>query len=102
MIEALERKKSFHGGDVDVHFAYPSGDYWRNTLAARADSVDDGVIVWSEYHREHRLVDEEEEESIVDGLCADADEDRPAAEDLSTELGRRIAEKTPRTVVVIS
>lgn len=101
MIEELKDVKRDVGGDVEVHIAYSYGDYWHNIVAPNATRVESDQIVWSEYHRMHRLLSEDEKDSYLDGLNDDADVDRKAAEDLSTERGKRIAEKTPRQVVVI-
>lgn len=37
---------------ASVVIAYPSGDYWRTTLAraVRSDQVNDGLVEWRSYH----------------------------------------------------
>jgi hypothetical protein len=46
--------------NAEVHFAYSYGDYWRTQVAPTVDRVTEGAVVYSEYHRMHKLVDEEE------------------------------------------
>jgi len=56
--------------EADVHFSYCYGDYWRTQVAPRVDSVEEGLVKRSEYHRMDRLMDESdmyEEEGDYEG-----------------------------------
>lgn len=46
--------------DLEVHFAYPSNDYWRTELAPAVHSVGDGIVKHTDYHRMDQLMDEDE------------------------------------------
>ncbi len=51
--------------EAEVLFAYNYGDYWRTTVAARIDSVEDAKVVYSDYHSMDKVVmghDEPEDE----------------------------------------
>lgn len=54
--------------DAQVHFRYPSGDYWRTTLAPAVTVVDEGRVAYSQYHNKDALIDED------DGAFENADE----------------------------
>lgn len=100
-LQVMKRQLNDPNGETEVHFAYQYGDYWRTMVGPRVEEIMSEEVVWSEYHQMHRILGDREHDEWVDALSAEADEDRAAAEDLSTELGRRIAEKTPKLVVVI-
>ena len=46
--------------NLEVHFAYPSNDYWRTELAPTVDTVGDGFVKYSTYHSMHKMLDEDE------------------------------------------
>lgn len=48
--------------DADVHFSYNYGDYWKTTVAPKVESADIGEVVYSDYHRMDRLIDEDSRE----------------------------------------
>ena len=45
-------------GEMEVKFAYNSGDYWRTQVAKDITDVEEGNTVYSDYHRMDK-VDEE-------------------------------------------
>jgi hypothetical protein len=56
-------------GDMEVHFEYNYGDYWRTQVAPEVTSVNEAEVVWSEYHRMPKIVecdrdDEDEPETL--------------------------------------
>ena len=57
--------------DAPVHFAYGYGDHWRTQVAPAVCQVWDGKVVYSDYHRMDKLVedrsdyDDEDEETVV-------------------------------------
>ena len=46
--------------DLEVHFVYPSGDYWSTVLAPAVNHVGDGIVKHTDYHRMDKLLDENE------------------------------------------
>lgn len=67
LIEHLQQ----YDGEVTVHVAYPSGDYWKTVLAPTVAHVDQGFVKLSNYHDKPALVtDEEAEEELYEsGAC---------------------------------
>lgn len=61
-VKELKQELSFFKDDQEVFFAYPSGDYWGTTLAGKVEDVEERLIAFSEYHRKHKLVDEDYED----------------------------------------
>ena len=41
--------------ESDVHFAYNYGDHWRTEVAPKLSRVDNGAVVYSEYHRMDKM-----------------------------------------------
>ena len=69
--------------DADVHFAYNYGDHWRTEVAPKLSRVDEGAVVYSEYHRMDRMLEDD----------GDADFD---------DEGNEVLDETLRRVVVLS
>ena len=69
--------------DADVHFAYNYGDHWRTEVAPKLSRVDEGAVVYSEYHRMDRMLEDT-------GDCEFDDE------------GNEVLDETLRRVVVLS
>ena len=69
--------------DADVHFAYNYGDHWRTEVAPKVGRVDEGAVVYSEYHRMDRMLED-------DGDTEFDDE------------GNEVLDETLRRVVVLS
>jgi len=66
LIELLEG----YDADLEVHFAYNYGDHWRTQVAPSVDSVDMGIVEYSDYHRMPKVVevdyaDEEEADEVT-------------------------------------
>lgn len=53
--------------DAEVHFSYNYGDHWRTQVAPTVDSVNEGFVKHSEYHRMDKIVDDEDEIYLEDG-----------------------------------
>jgi len=68
---------------MEVHFAYNYGDHWRTEVAPRVGSVDEGAVVYSEYHRMDKMVENDDS-------------------DFDEETGEEIVDETLRRVVVLS
>ena len=70
--------------EADVHFAYNYGDHWRTEVAPKVGRVDVGAVVYSDYHRMDKLMEDEYD--------VEFDE----------ETGEEIRDETLRHVVVLS
>ena len=79
LIEMLQHMNQ----DADVHFAYNYGDHWRTEVAPKVGRVDEGAVVYSEYHRMDKMLED-------DGDCEFDDE------------GNERLDETLRRVVVLS
>ncbi len=60
LIQELQQIRVENGDDVEVKFAYPSGDYWKTVVCTQIDSVQMLAVKHSEYHDMDRLMEEEE------------------------------------------
>lgn len=58
----LKRELSFFDDEQEVFFAFPSGDYWGTTQAKEVKDLTEEKVAWSDYHRSHKLIDEDHEE----------------------------------------
>lgn len=61
-VSELKQQLSFFDDEQEVFFAFPSGDYWGTTQAREVEDLSEGKVAWSEYHRSHKLIDDEHEE----------------------------------------
>jgi len=48
--------------EAEVHFSYNYGDHWRTQVAPSVDSVEEGVVEFSDYHRMDKMVEEYEDQ----------------------------------------
>jgi len=69
--------------DAEVHFAYNYGDHWRTEVAPKVDRVDEGKVVYSEYHRMDKIMEDEYDIEFDDE-------------------GNEVKDETRRRVVVLS
>jgi hypothetical protein len=69
--------------EAEVHYAYNYGDHWRTEVAPKVGRVDEGAVVYSEYHRMDKMVENEYDAEFDDE-------------------GREIVDETLRQVVVLS
>ena len=56
--------------DAEVHFQYNYGDHWRTQVAPGVDSVEMGLVEYSDYHRMPKVVEpdyDDEEDADVEG-----------------------------------
>jgi hypothetical protein len=69
LIECLEGMDP----EAEVHFSYCYGDHWRTEVAPKVDRVDEGAVVYSEYHRMDKMVENEYDDEFVteDGEVVD-------------------------------
>jgi len=69
--------------EAQVHYAYNYGDHWRTEVAPKVGRVDEGAVVYSEYHRMDKMVE-------------------PDDSDFDEDTGEEIVDETLRRVVVLS
>jgi len=62
LIEMLEGMNQ----DAEVHYAYNYGDHWRTEVAPRVDRVDEGAVVYSDYHRMDKIAEYDDEVEFDD------------------------------------
>jgi hypothetical protein len=60
-VSQLIEQLGYMDKDAEVHFSYCYGDHWRTEVAPRVDSIEQGVVEYSEYHRMDKLVTDEDE-----------------------------------------
>ena len=61
LIEYLEEQDQ----TLEVKFSYTSGDYWRTQVAKDIEEVETGLVEYSDYHRMDKVVDNDEDGTLV-------------------------------------
>jgi len=82
-VQELIEQLGYMNPEAEVHFAYNYGDHWRTEVAPQVGRVDEGAVVYSEYHRMDKILD-------ADGDCEFDDE------------GNEVVDESTRRVVVLS
>ena len=82
-VQELIEQLGYMDKDAEVHFAYNYGDHWRTEVAPKVGRIDEGAVVYSEYHRMDKMVEDT-------GDCEFDDE------------GNEVVDETLRRVVVLS
>lgn len=62
LIEELEN----FDPESEVVFSYQYGDYWNTTVASPAEYIDEGTVTYSEYHRQDKVVEMDDDETDSD------------------------------------
>ena len=83
LVKELIESLKYMDQDAEVHYAYNYGDHWRTEVAPKVGSVDEGAVVYSDYHRMDKILD-------TDGDC-EFDDD-----------GNEVVDESTRRVVVLS
>ena len=65
LLEQLQDQVNSGNGDMAVHVAYNSGDYWRTEVAPSAFCADVLEVEYSSYHQMDTLTDESENAKVV-------------------------------------
>lgn len=60
-VSELIERLGYMDADAEVHFSYCYGDHWRTEVAPRVDSIQEGVVEYSDYHRMDKMVTDEED-----------------------------------------
>ena len=79
LIEQLEGMDQ----DAEVHYAYNYGDHWHTEVAPKVGRVDEGAVVYSEYHRMDKMLEDTGDTEFDDE-------------------GKEVVDETLRRVVVLS
>jgi hypothetical protein len=82
-VQELIDELAYMNKDAEVHFAYNYGDHWRTEVAPKVGRVDEGAVVYSEYHRMDKMLEEEYDVEFDDD-------------------GNEVTDETRRRVVVLS
>jgi hypothetical protein len=82
-VKDLIEQLGYMDPEADVHYSYNYGDHWRTEVAPKVGRIDEGAVVYSDYHRMDKMVED-------DGDCEFDDE------------GREVVDETLRRVVVLS
>jgi len=82
-VRDLIEELGFMDQDAEVHFAYNYGDHWRTEVAPKVDRVDEGKVVYSDYHRMDKIMEDEYDIEFDDE-------------------GNEVKDETRRRVVVLS
>ena len=53
--------------DAEVHFSYNYGDHWRTQVAPAVTNCDVGYVSYSDYHRMHKVTEDECDIYFEDG-----------------------------------
>lgn len=67
LIELLQMENP----EAEVHFQYNYGDHWRTQVAPTVDSVENGYVTFSDYHRMPKVYEpdyDEDDETDADQL----------------------------------
>jgi len=59
-VKDLIEQLGFMNENAEVHFSYNYGDHWHTEVAPRVDSVEEGVVKYSDYHRMDKMVDDDD------------------------------------------
>ena len=72
-VKDLIEQLGYMDPEADVHYSYNYGDHWRTEVAPKVDRVDEGAVVYSEYHRMDKMVENEYDDEFVteDGEVVD-------------------------------
>ena len=66
LVKELIESLKYMDQDAEVHFSYCYGDHWRTEVAPKLSRVDEGAVVYSEYHRMDKMVENEYDDEYVE------------------------------------
>jgi hypothetical protein len=71
-VSELIEQLQFLDADADVHFSYNYGDHWRTEVCPAASRVEEGQVVFSDYHRMDKIyeADYDDNDEEVEGQGA--------------------------------
>jgi hypothetical protein len=66
-VQELIEQLGYMDKDAEVHFSYNYGDHWRTQVAPEVTGCDVGYVKYSDYHRMHKVTDDEDDIYLEDG-----------------------------------
>jgi hypothetical protein len=68
-VKELVELLKYYDQEAEVFYTYNYGDYWRTQVASKVRDAVTGQVTWSEYHRMHKIVEEDydAEEDVREG-----------------------------------
>jgi hypothetical protein len=66
LVKELIESLKYMDQDAEVHFSYCYGDHWRTEVAPKVGRVDEGAVVYSEYHCMDKMVENEYDDEYVE------------------------------------
>jgi hypothetical protein len=82
-VKDLIEQLGYMDQEAEVHYSYNYGDHWRTEVAPAVGRVDEGAVVYSDYHRMDKIAEYDDEVEFDDD-------------------GKEIVDETLRRVVVLS
>jgi len=82
-VKELIEQLQYMDQEAEVHFSYNYGDHWRTEVAPKVDRVDEGAVVYSDYHRMDKIAEYDDEVEFDDD-------------------GNEVVDESTRRVVVLS
>jgi hypothetical protein len=61
-VKDLIEQLGYMDQEADVHFSYCYGDHWRTQVAPSVDSVEEGLVKYSDYHSMDKIVEDRYDE----------------------------------------
>jgi hypothetical protein len=61
-VQELIEELSNYDSNMEVKFAYNSGDYWKTEVADDITEVQEGNVVYSSYHQTDKVIDIDDEQ----------------------------------------
>ena len=66
-VQELIDQLGYMNPEAEVHFTYNYGDHWRTQVAPAASTCDIGYVSYSDYHRMHKVTEDEDDIYLEDG-----------------------------------
>ena len=63
-VKDLIEQLGYMDAEAEVHFSYGYGDHWRTTVAPTVDSVEVGMVQYSDYHRMDKVVEHDYDDDV--------------------------------------
>ena len=67
-VSQLIEQLGYMDQDAEVHFQYNYGDHWRTQVAPEVRGCDVGYVKFSDYHRMHKVTEDDEDIYLEDGM----------------------------------
>jgi hypothetical protein len=71
-VQELIDQLGYMNPEAEVHFTYNYGDHWRTQVAPKVRDCDVGYVSYSDYHRMHKVTEDEDDIYLEDGELDEA------------------------------